>query len=213
MPDGRAPVEGGAVIQVIAPHCPDCGQVCLHPALMAVDCKACGGKGARKIPSGPSITVACTECNGTGKVAPPTLTDEQILGRKCSMCLGSGSDEYGAECSDCNDGTGRGGGIENVWECTSSFLARLDFRGDLASSSNRGPRCSGPVIVADDALWREFKQMLRTRTKTTVLENTKFVDDEDGGIFPNAPACVLCDFIPDGCNDRRGKWTVTITFE
>src|SRR3990172_10372875 len=197
MPDGRAPVEGGTVIQVIGPVCPDCGQVCLHPALMAVDCPKCA------YGTTPLEKKACLDCNGSGRVVP-TLTDEQIDGRECERCRGRDGatdaksgvalhdfgrfDSYpcrycgfkGAAphdpiweracvCMDCT-GTGRVGGIENRWVCLEKYAV---LRGG----------CGHSDIVADDATWREFLQCLKTRTKTTVFEDAEVYH---GGIFDYA---------------------------
>jgi len=229
------------VIQVIAPHCPDCGQVCLHPALMAVDCPKCSefqplseaelahamavgrldaeALAARLEPSAhgrsddeihadlaalgpePKSERSCSDCNGTGKVCP-MLTDEQIVGRKCERCDGSGYDAgWKMTCLDCT-GTGRVGGIENRWVCLEKYAV---LRGG----------CGHSDIVADDATWREFLQCLKTRTKTTVFEDAEVYH---GGIFDYAhdrPAHenLSLSLLPDWVVGRRGRVTITVTFE
>lgn len=144
--------------RVPAPRCGDCGQPCVHPLMLLVACSTCDGKGQwQGIPA-----ARCTDCNGTGKVLPPPLTDEQIFGRKCERCGGSGTYTPNFEdqlCPLCK-GVGRIRAAENRWTCLGG--------GEVACPASLGarPSCYGGLLL--------------------------FRDDYDGGSFTSTVKCQEC---------------------
>lgn len=184
-------------MQVLAPACPDCGAICLHPLTIVVNCEKCGGTGGNTLVPADTVRAGvpgwCPDCNGTGKLIPPPPTDEQIFGRECSRCRGLGKlrdyDEM-IECPNCN-GTGRVGACENRWTCLG---ATHQHHAHWRSFGEGDPRngwacelckqtwtayqpkclvkCPGRTDVrADPTLWEEVRRAWRIRTKTTVIEH------------------------------------------
>lgn len=117
-----------------APTCPDCGSTCVHPLTMPVECD-CGADPSNVFEI---VRPPCEKCRGTGKVAQPLPTDEQIFGRVCEKCdtekrlgayfrgvpsstqaidLITGKIQDGRpDCPNCA-GIGRIGAAKNEWIC------------------------------------------------------------------------------------------------
>jgi len=222
----------------LAPPCPDCGQPCRHPLTMAVDCPRCDGRSRDRSRSdhwNGTAWVKCLDCDGTGKVSPPPPTDEQIFGRECGLCHGKGKVgvwEPGSHneepdvlfgCGECG-GTGRVGAAENRWTCPGGrqilsgdcpacghdYARHYDYcvgdGGECGCSKGR-PLCPGRTDVAPPEAWEAFVRQLRTRSKTTVLNGMH----EDGLVLNRT--FHLVDYAPEDALAKRGKWTVTVTFE
>jgi hypothetical protein len=200
---------------MILPLCPDCNQPAQHPLILAMKCANCDGK--HEV-SGDRVVFRHGDCSERAYFLLP-LTDEQIDGHECEACGGTGetpgglpsvSGRYVERCLVC-DGAKRIGAAKNRWVC----LGR-----DCTDSGHRG-NCPGACpgrsdIVADDATWREWKQCMKTRTKTI----TRHVCiDQDGGRtrFPiwnlEADGYEWIDILPEGIALKRGKLTFAVTFE
>lgn len=207
------------MIRVLAPHCPDCGAVAVHPLRMARPCPDCIG-----------IVPDCKTCGGKRMVILPPPTDEQIFGRACDLCEGKGrysrwqEGVYApTECRQCN-GTGRVCAAENRWVCFGSTYRVYGYSGPDPHPDEgcvlRDKTCPGRSdIVADEALWAEVKRAWRTRTKTTVLRGILGTSHEAMLVTHHAPGhpeavrTRLYDVVDVGSEGHVGTWTISVAFE
>lgn len=170
-----------------APTCPDCGSICVHPLTMPVECADCGGEGYLEHGG------MCPSCNGTGKVAPPPPTDEQIFGRECETCA---SPSVVGACHDCG-GTGRVGAAENRWTCLGGDDLLIPLDGGREAPYGQ---CPGRTDVrAKRETWAATIRAWRTRTKTTVMR-------------PGDAWVPWNNQLPDGVDPNKGTLTIVVTF-
>jgi hypothetical protein len=224
----------------LAPPCPDCGQPCRHPLTMPTQSFTCScGNYWDALDDGEEDDGICACCGDTCTAVfrqPPPPTDEQIFGKWCDLCCNGDrcdnpthADRRSDPPPKCCNGTGRIGAAQNRWVCLGYELPPLcasPWHDEPHSYLSTCPQCSGrqnerrvpPLtvwklcpgrtdVVAPPETWEAFVRQLRTRTKTTVLNGMH----EDGTILNRT--FHLVDYAPEGAVAKRGKWTVTVTFE
>lgn len=109
----------------------------------------------------------------------------------------------------------------NRWTCLGKEFFECDCSGEIHDKPHmRKVKCPGRAdIVADPVTWAAWKRAMRVRTKTTVLDGS-YALVLDGpakwkgrGRDGTRDHVSVASMIPDGAEDRSGRWTVAVTFE